>query len=51
MNKQELLIILKDEAGNDDLEVAHSNADEALLKFINDPEITKAFDNIDKWYA
>ena len=51
MNKQELLIILKDELGNDDQELAHINADKALLEFIKDHEITDAFNAIDKWYA
>lgn len=35
----------------DDEEVMHVKADEALLEYINDPEVTKAFDSIDKWYA
>ena len=34
-----------------DEEIAHVKADEALLEFINDPEITEAFDAIEKWYA
>jgi hypothetical protein len=35
----------------DDEEVAHWDADKALLKFINDPEITEAFEAIRRWYA
>lgn len=30
---------------------AHEEADQALLAFINDSEITKAFNNVPKWYA
>lgn len=32
-------------------ESAHVNADSALLGYIGDKEVTKAFNNIDKWYA
>jgi hypothetical protein len=34
-----------------DPERAHSEADGALLEFINDPTVTEAFDAIKKWYA
>ena len=30
---------------------AHEDADQALLDFIDDPEVTNAFYKIDKWYA
>lgn len=29
---------------------AHQLADKALIKYIDDPEITTAFEEIDKWY-
>ena len=29
---------------------AHMEADGLLLTYINDPEITMAFNSIDKWY-
>ncbi|MDP3996486.1 MAG: hypothetical protein Q8P86_02220 [bacterium] len=32
-------------------ESAHVKADRTLLEYIGDKEVTKAFDNIDKWYA
>ena len=51
MTKDELLKILRDCAKSDDPEIAHGDADEALLKFINDPQISAAFDLIEKWYA
>ena len=34
-----------------DEEEAHILADRALLDFINDPEVTKKFLRIYKWYA
>ena len=30
---------------------AHEDADQLLLDFIDDPEVTNAFYHIDKWYA
>ena len=38
------------EVGNDP-ESAHVKADVLLLLYIDDPEVTKAFEAIDKWYA
>ena len=32
-------------------EDAHIDADNLLLEFINDKEITEAFENISKWYS
>jgi len=54
MNKQELLERLKyiyDGGLQRDEEVCHLEADRALLAYINDTEITLAFDKIEKWYA
>jgi hypothetical protein len=34
-----------------DEETAHYHADGALLDFIDDEEVTRAFNNIKKWYA
>lgn len=34
-----------------DEESDHSQADKLLLEFINNEEVTKAFNSIDKWYA
>ena len=34
-----------------DTESAHSQADDALLEYINDARVAEAFDNIDRWYA
>jgi hypothetical protein len=51
MTKEELLAKLKECSDDDDTEGAHVDADIALLDYINDPEIRKAFNKIDKWYA
>lgn len=53
MTKKELLKKLKliVEAGNCDMESSHLQADEALLEYINDPKITEAFQEIEKWYS
>ena len=37
--------------GNADIEAAHFNADEALLDYLNDKEIIKAYSEVPKWYA
>lgn len=50
MTKAELLEKLR-ACNTGDEEVDHANADDALLEFINDPEVTVAFEAIDKWYA
>lgn len=52
MTKKELLNALKTLAESSDPETAHRNADEALLNYINDQEITDTYDLIDpKWYS
>jgi hypothetical protein len=52
MTKAELINKLNELAKlNEDPEAAHCDADDELLKYINDPEITKAFNAVPKWYA
>ena len=34
-----------------DPEVAHSEADELLLRYINDKDIEEAFEEVPRWYA
>jgi hypothetical protein len=55
MTKEELIAELnKIYDGQDrytDVEVDHMNADELLLKYINDNDVTDAFNAIYKWYA
>lgn len=43
--------ILKEQRNNKDQEEAHMKADMALLNFIFDEEVLKAYDKIPKWYA
>jgi len=49
-NKEELLKRLK-ECTEYDTEAGHSAADDALLQYINDDEISKAFKSLERWYA
>lgn len=55
MTKQELIEALKEikESQNKfiDQECDHIKADELLLQYINDENITRIFESIDKWYA
>ena len=51
MTRDELVEQLKMLAGIGDPECSHVDADELLLEYINDPEVSKAFFSIDKWYA
>lgn len=49
IDKNTLLLLLR--TNFNDPEGDHLDADRALLKYINDPEITEAFNNIKKWYS
>jgi hypothetical protein len=49
--REKLLRKLAKCAAQADTEGAHYDADRALVKYINDPEITAAYDAVDKWYA
>lgn len=51
--KEELMDKLKSLAAmNDkDVEMNHVHADEALIEFIDDPEIAKAYNKIKRWFA
>ncbi len=51
MTKEELLERLKQSANSDDTEGAHSDADDDLIAYINDEDITKAYNEVPKWYA
>jgi hypothetical protein len=51
MTKVELLAILAECKRYSDVEDAHRSADDALLRYINDPDIRQAFDSIEKWYS
>ncbi len=49
--KEKLIEYLKELKNHCDTESAHIEADNLLLEYINDDEITEAFKDIDKWYA
>lgn len=49
-NLEKLLNRLKD-LKDADPEWGHSEADKALLEYINNSEVTEAFEEIDKWYS
>ena len=53
MDKEKLINELKKLSSNvnNDFEMTHWKADELLIKYINDKDIKKAFDNVGKWYA
>jgi hypothetical protein len=52
MSKKQLVAaLLKLNVGHVDEEEAHSKADRLLLEYINEPEVTEAWENIPKWYA
>lgn len=52
MTKEELIAKLKAiNNNNHDPEVAHGEADDALIEYINDAEVKEAYDAIHKWYA
>lgn len=53
LTKKNLIKKLKDLVSKRDYdnENAHIEADCALLEFINDNEVTKAYNAIEKWYA
>ena len=51
MEKEKLLNILNRCAEGGDTEVMHLKADDALVEYINDQDITNAYEKINKWYA
>ncbi len=53
MTKKELISKLLEiaERNGSDYEVVHSEADDALLEYINDTEVTKTFEELGKWYS
>jgi hypothetical protein len=48
---EELIKQLKALQGGFDKEASHMQADQLLLEFIDNEDVSKAFENIDKWYA
>ena len=51
ITREQLLAWLKINAESGDPETTHAAADRLLLRFIGDPEITEAFNALEKWYA
>lgn len=51
MTRDELLARLVEVAQDDDCEYAHIRADDALIDFINDGEISEAYRKVCKWYS
>lgn len=52
LSRDELLSRLRElNRPNGDIEGQHSEADDALLDYIDDPEIAAAYAAIEKWYA
>ena len=45
MERKKLIEALKELQDHDDPEVAHAQADDLLLEYINDPTITRAYMN------
>lgn len=55
MTRAELIALLaelqRQDQNNGDIESIHADADDALLKYIDDPEVTERYNSLDKWYA
>ena len=51
MTKAELIAVLRECAKNDDTEESHADADDALLAFIDDPDVTTLYMSLKRWYA
>jgi hypothetical protein len=52
MTKEDLISELDNIAVNgDDTEIDHFNADELLLQYINDEDVSAAYGYIPKWYS
>lgn len=51
MTREELIAALNALAADSDKEVAHIAADALLLAYVNDPEITAAFEAVGGWYS
>lgn len=50
MTKEELVTLLKF-LDKGDHERNHLMADQALIEYINDPEVTEAYNRVKKWYS
>lgn len=50
-SRKEKLLRQLEEAQYTDPENGHSLADDALIEFINDTDITTAYEKLERWYA
>ena len=48
---EKLITQLTELQKHSDPEVAHNEADDLLLEFINDKRVTQAYNRITRWYA
>lgn len=44
-------IVEQQKSGDGDYEFHHAKADELLLSYINNENVTEAFNKIEKWYS
>jgi len=51
MEKAKLLRELKKLADIPDKEITHERADNLLLEYIDDKEITEAYEKLERWYG
>jgi hypothetical protein len=51
ISREEVLAKLQELRESNDPETGHIEADALLLRYINDPEIARAFNVLQKWYA
>lgn len=54
MTKQELIEVLTGLQGSSDIEMAHGEADDAVMDFLKSEgheDIVELFNKIEKWYA
>lgn len=51
LTRDELLTLLRELKSEDDVEEAHWRADLALLRHIDDPEVSAAYVALGRWYA
>ena len=50
MDKEELIKKLRD-CNSGDIEIDHGTADDLLIEYIDDKDITDAYNEVHKWYA
>ena len=51
ISRKELIEGLRELSELEDIELAHEEADELILSYVNDPVIEKAYEEVSKWYA